>query len=170
MMGFSSIEILNSVLFAVIYGAFFAFIYESVRLALLVFKSLPKVCSEILVFEKIFPTPPITKAVKSAKTGRPFSFFSVLAFFFGFSVISYISLDGDIRLYMLILSSASFFLFYSTFWDFYRWLILSILDLIFIPLSVFFRCLLIPFKCCFIFFKYKFARKYKYILDKSNKK
>lgn len=110
MMTFSSAEILESMICALIYGASFAALLSLAMLIKgLVVKS-GEIFKEIIGFEKIFPLPRFKEIVFAQGCGAVLSFFAVVSFAVGFSMLSYYSLDGELRLYMLILSFASFYL------------------------------------------------------------
>ena len=115
MIVFSFTEILISLLYAVIFGLCFSIFYGVISVLYISLKSMQKLIYQIVFFDKILPSPSIKKEIKQGEKGPFFAFLSVLAFFLGFMLTSYFALDGDIRLYMLLLSSASFYIFYSAF-------------------------------------------------------
>lgn len=110
MIGFSLKEILSSVLFAIAFGSGYSVLY----LLLLSLRILPleigRVFLKIRGSDSILPPPKVIIKIKEEFTGRIFLFASVILFSVCFLLLSYVSLDGQIRLYMLIFYSASFFL------------------------------------------------------------
>ena len=100
MMGFSGREILLSVLYAFLFGLGYSLLYQLILISLEAVKSLPRLAREILGSEKIFPSPSIKKELKDRKFGAVFAFFSVFLFFVGFLLLSYLALDGQLRLYI----------------------------------------------------------------------
>ena len=107
MMGFSGREVLLSCLYAIAFGVGYYLILEAFRMLSRFCKALPRM---------------IRLEVKSVKNymnrkteGSFFTFFSVFLFFLGFLLLSYFALDGQLRIYMLILSTAVYFLLDFTF-------------------------------------------------------
>ena len=110
MIGFTGEEILYSVLYALVYGAGFALIYRFVSLLFRMLKSIPSICSDALFSKDNFKFNNTFDYVKKQNVGAIYRFLSVIAFALGFILLSYLALDGEIRLYMLILSTASVYL------------------------------------------------------------
>ena len=107
MIGFSGREILLSILYAAIYGAIFCVVIELVKTFIRVCKAMPKIlCSDFKNIKYYM--------LKEAE-GDVFAFLCVFSFFLGYLLLSYFSLDGQLRLYMLIISSAVYFLSKMTF-------------------------------------------------------
>lgn len=110
MMTFSAEEIFSSVIFALAYGAIFAVIFSlTVVLKEILAVSFAMLKSS-LRYDKIFPLPSLKNVKISNKSGALISVVSIFLFAVGFSLLSYLALDGQLRLYMLILSFASFYL------------------------------------------------------------
>ena len=103
-------EILASTLHAAIYGASFALLIVFANVILKEFARLIAVPREIFCYSgKIFERPnPTFKLKRGGKARRIskgiFVFLSVFLFTLGFILLSYYSLDGSIRLYMLAIS------------------------------------------------------------------
>ena len=146
MIGFSFDETVFSVLCAVIFGIGFCFFYTVNSIIFLSLKNMPKIFLEIIVFDKVFPSPSIKIGIKEGKTGGIYAFFSVVAFFIGYMLLCYFTLDGEIRLYMLVISSASFFLFYSAFCDISKTIFIFVFDLALCLISTVVRLMILPFK------------------------
>ena len=123
-MTFSAEEIFSSVIFALAYGAIFAVIFSLtvvMKESLAVFFNMLK---NSLRYDKIFPLPSYEKVKISNKTGAFISVVSIFLFAVGFSLLSYLALDGQLRLYMLTLSFASFYLSKIAFFDIFSRVIL----------------------------------------------
>lgn len=146
MMGFSGREILLSALYAMIYGFTFSLAYEMVIIFSRTLKFLPNLIREIICAEKVLPSPSIKERIKSAKEGGTFAFFSVFLFFIGFLLLSYFSLDGQLRLYMMIIASAAFYIFNSAFCVVLRGLFTILFDTLVLAISTVIRILLLPIK------------------------
>jgi len=159
MMVFSGKEIMLSVIYAIIYGFGFSLFYQALLVLSVSIKLLPNLFVEILRFERIMPPPSAKKNIKNGKSGPILAFFSVLLFFIGFIIISYIFLDGEIRVYMLFLSSASLFVLYSAFCDFFKNIFSFFFDLILLVVSTLIRSLVLPFKKIYIILNNKITRK-----------
>ena len=146
MIGFTSREILLSVLFSAIYGVVFSVIYQLLITLFHVLKSTPDLIINILKSSKILPAPDVKCLVKDQKVGGGFAFFSVILYFLGFLLLSYLSLDGQLRLYMLVISSASLYISNLTFCVFLKELALFLLNLIVLLLSTVLRLVILPAK------------------------
>lgn len=139
-------EILFSVLYALIFGSGFAVFYSFIILLKTVVVSLPKAVVDCIKFEKITPLPSFDYIFYRQSGGAFIIVCSVLIYGLGFSLLSYITLDGQIRIYMLILSFASFYLSKFAFYEICIKLLLHLYRLILILVSFFFRLILLPFK------------------------
>ena len=118
MMGFSASEILNSILYAIGFGLIFSAVYTVLILLSGVVGSIPKVGKEIIIFKKVFPLPDFKSCINFKKVSLPLRLLSVFLFTVGFILISYLSLDGVIRIYMLFFAFATFYLLNFAFFDF----------------------------------------------------
>ena len=117
MISFTHAEILSSCIWAVMYGLFYCVLYcISVSLTNLL-SCLPGDIKSMLGFERIFPLPKF-KHEKTKSIGSLLIIILVFLYGLGFSLISYAALDGEIRLYMLVLSFASFYLSKNVFFNF----------------------------------------------------
>ncbi len=146
MITFTYKEIADSILYAILYGVSFAVFYSALVLVRSIFYSLPDIVKKTVKFDKIFPLPNFSHVGKSTKTGKILSFISPLLFCLGFCVLSYISLDGIIRIYMLILSSASFYLAKIAFYEFFIRIFLLIFRLVLQSFTIIARCLILPIR------------------------
>ena len=155
MIGFANEEILFSVLCAVIYGVIFSFLYRLTVIAFRVICHLPALAGEIVGFESIFPAPSIKATVATRREGAFFAFLSTILWFFGLLLLSYRCLDGQIRFYMLVLSSASLYIFNSAFCDILNGFSVLLIDLTVLVISTALRLLILPLKRLFKFNLYK---------------
>ena len=169
-MTFTREEIIFSVICSLAYGVLFSVLFCIV-----------KISREIgLVFLHQFATAPDSNSKSDNTEQKPSKFrgeigaftilFLSIAFTVGFCLMSYLSLDGEIRLYMLVLSFASFYLSKFAFFDFCERLILLFLDKIFWIISRLIRVVFLPIlkalkKIIIFIFK-----KYIYLLDKRKRK
>ena len=119
MIAFTYQEIADSILFAIGFGVGFSVLYSAVLLLRSIIFSLPDIFCSIFVFDKILPLPSFSEIGKGQKVGKILCFFSVVLFFVGFCLLSYIALDGIIRIYMLVLCSAAFYLSKITIFEFF---------------------------------------------------
>ena len=113
MIQFSIIEITNSIIFALIYGSFFAIIIESLSFFTFIIKEIIRTSFSLLVgknkdLNKIIID---KKTVHRKDTLRRiiansliffFSIIETIAFFVGYILISYFSLDGELRIYVFV--------------------------------------------------------------------
>ena len=169
-MSFTREEIIFSVISSLAYGVLFSVLFCIV-----------KISREIgLVFLRQF-TAALNLNGKSDNTeqkpsnsGGDIGAFTIvflsIAFTVGFCLLSYLSLDGEIRLYMLVLSFASFYLSKFAFFDFCERTILFAIDKAFWLISRIFAGIFLPtlkaFKSIYIFI----IKKYLYLLDKRQTK
>ena len=146
MMTFTGREILLSALYALIYGGGFSFVYQLLIILVRTVKAMPSLAVEILNADKIFPSPRVKNAINKGKEGALFAFFSVVLFFIGFQLLSYLALDGQLRIYMLALSSAAFYITNLAFYTFLRIICITLFDIIILLLSTAVRVLVLPVK------------------------
>ena len=149
MIYFSPVEILCSLLHAVVFGMGFSFIYQLFVVILRTVKSIPGLMNEILFAERIFPFPSVKGKIKEGEEGGMTAFLSVIFFFLGFLLLSYFSLDGRLRIYMLVVSSASLYVFNCTFSVILRAFFGNAFNLILALASTVIRCATLPFKRLF---------------------
>ena len=120
MMTFSAGEIFSSVVYALIYGIAFAMMLSAIKAikegVSSSFEYLKKVSSN----DNIFSLPRLKRVDFIHRTSAVAHALSILLFAVGFSLLSYLSLDGQIRLYMLILSFASFYMSKNAFSGFLK--------------------------------------------------
>ncbi len=129
MISFTTEEILASILYSLGYGALFFVLISALRLLLSIVSAIPTIVKKQIVFSKVLPLPDFKECIKPRGVGGVFLFLSIIAFSLGFVTISYISLDGMIRIYMLILSFAAFYLLNSAFFNFLSRIYICILNL-----------------------------------------
>ncbi len=151
MISFSTGEIMISVGYAILWGIVFSAAYALCILLVGLMRSLPKIVRDIFVFDKILPTPSFASYLSIGKRGAFFSFASVVIFTVGFNIISYFSLDGVIRIYMLIISSAAFYVSKIVLFDILSKLLLWLISALLMMLCVVFRLLVTPLKWLFSF-------------------
>lgn len=142
MMSFSTGEILASVIYAIAYGTLFAIAFTlivTIKEFAVLFYDMLKSC---INYEKIFPLPKFTIKKITPKISGVTSVLSIFFFAIGFSLLSYLSLDGEIRLYMLIFAFASLYLSKIAFLNFFINAFLLIFGLFNAAFSLFLRLLL----------------------------
>lgn len=133
MMTFSAGEIFSSVVYALIYGIAFAMMLSA-------FKAIKEGIYASLEYlknlswnDRIFSLPRLKRVDFIHRTSAVAHALSILLFAVGFSLLSYLSLDGQIRLYMLILSFASFYMSKNAFFGFLKRIVFIALG---IPVSL----------------------------------
>ena len=106
MIGFTLDEIIGSVFYAICYGFIFSLVEFLLTLSYKIFTKVAYQLTE--KFKKGDNTRKKTESIhKKADKLLPLKIF---LFGIGFCLLSYIALDGEVRIYMLILSSASLFI------------------------------------------------------------
>ena len=106
MIYFSFFEIINSVIMAVAYGLFFPFIPS----LLLLVEAFTSSCFDILRSIGQGKKNRYKFKLKKEHPKKTFVVLNIVLFFLGFILLSYIALDGVIRIYLLIIVFASFYL------------------------------------------------------------
>ena len=109
MIYFTAYEIIRSVLSALLYGLLFAFFVCFVELCLGVSRNGVKSLFNSLVLGKIIKRNNLLGEEK--KTGAFLTFLFIILFSLGFILLSYLVLDGAIRFYTLIISTAATLVF-----------------------------------------------------------
>ena len=167
MIVFSAYSVLNSILFSFFYGAFCATLSLVCALLFRLTRSFGRIASTWIKYNNgIFSRPReifIEEGrIKSVRVLREVgAFFKVLLFTIGFILISYISLDGEIRIYTLAVSLASYLLLRSFFLSALLSFLLIGLEALVSYLSVILRIFLyIPVRTVKSVKKLVFRRKY----------
>ena len=155
MMSFSLDEILVSIVSAFVYGLIFAFCISLALIIKSLIKGLPCIIREMLFYEKLLPLPQPMRPTGDEKNGPFLLCGSIFLFALGFSLLSYFSLDGEIRLYMLIISFASFYLSNFVFFKTFNKIALLFIRVILNVLAFAIRVIILPIKAIFGFFKKK---------------
>ena len=151
MSGFSYSEILFSVCSAIIYGFVFSFFCCIVDNILCFAKNLLTIPRMVASYEIIWRKPGYLN-FKTIKNGRVYIILRIFLFAIGFMLLSYLALDGQVRLYMLALSSASYLVSKIAFFGFFEGILFWIFDKLFLFFVIFLRFTSFPFK--FIVAKY----------------
>ena len=149
MIAFTYGEIVSSILLAILYGCLYAVLFSLVCLIVNMVLSLPKIIRDTLSFDKILPPPSFKNLKTDNSCGGFLSFICVILFTIGFLLLSYLALDGVIRIYMLILSFASFYLSKITFTEFLSRLFMAAFRRILSLLSIVVRVVIWPLKRLF---------------------
>lgn len=149
MINFSLEEITRSILYASSFGILFSFIYTGVRLFKSILLTIPEFIRELFVFDRLFYTPDFKKSMILMKNGRLMTFISILLFSLGLVTVSYLSLDGEIRIYMIVFSFASFYLANIVFFRILLKAIIFILDLFLRVICIALRMMIFPFRKLF---------------------
>lgn len=146
MISFSLGEILGSVIYALAYGVVFSVAFSLCRLIRGILFALPEITIESIKYKKIFPLPNFKQYIDPKIIGPLFGFVWIIIFTLGFILISYFSLDGVIRIYMLLIAFASFYLSNFLFCDILNKILLFILNLILQLFCLILRVIILPFK------------------------
>lgn len=149
MINFSLEEIIRSILYASSFGILFSFLYTAIRLLKSILLTIPDVIRELFVFDRLFCTPDFKKSMLLMKNGRLMTFISILLFSLGLVTVSYLSLDGEIRIYVIVFSFASFYLANIVFLRIFLKVIIFILDLLLRVICIALRMMIFPFRKLF---------------------
>ena len=131
MIGFSFSEIFLSVIYSILFGITLAFLYEFARIIsflpetiFLIFRK-----SEFLNVRKIY--------LSNQTIIQKILFF--LCFTLGTILLSYFALDGLIRVYVIAVSLATFFVVKKMTFYFLEWILYTLLSLILYPIAKLWR-------------------------------
>ena len=145
MISFSHQEILVSLAYAVAYGVTFSALLALVKLILRIALALPGFLYDTLSFTKILPREDFKGRINLMENGKVFDFLGVIIFTLGFILISYLSLDGEIRIYMLLSAFAAVYLSNLVFYGIFIRFFLFLFDIIFGLLCIAIRLIIYPF-------------------------
>lgn len=161
-MGFSFSEILGAVLMCLCFGVGYALAFSLLSCLLGVIKAGRAFFTRIIDFERIFPLPTFRDLKISPYRGAVFSFLSVLLFAIMYSLLSYLALDGEIRLYTLIIYFASFYLsriaFLGIFIKAFELIIRALMLLISLFVRMLLRLILRPLRIAHLQIKHYFDK------------
>ena len=115
MTAFSVQEVIFSALFSFVYGGIYAVFLSILTVILNLVHSLKTFKISIFSYDNIFKFKERIIAKNQNFESGILLFFEILLFSLGIILTSYVALDGVIRLYVLIIASASIFLFKITF-------------------------------------------------------
>lgn len=146
MIFFSLNEIMISVLLAILYGACFAGFIDLFILFRNVIVSLPGLMRDVLQYDKLFNLPSEILKKNRYNINSISLFFCFLIYVIGFIFISYASLDGMIRIYMIVISSASLFVTKNKIFDKLYVVLFGAINFILGLLCVAIRAFLYPLK------------------------
>ena len=162
MISFTTEEVLFSLLCGVLYGFVFSLFNELIGIFVTFIFANAKLFRSILKYENIFE-----KNEFLIRKKREYSSFLtatiIVLFFFGFILLSYITLDGVIRLYLLFVSFAAFYLSKITVCKMIGGVLLRLLNLLFSVFLISFRILLLPFRKIYVYIN-RILSKWKFIL------
>ena len=153
-MSFAWSEIVTGMVSAAIYGSLFAFVVCFVRTCIAMADDILKGIRAVFLYKgNAFDVSEFTSAARVHKTvdGEIIRAFWVILYTLGFFVASYIGFDGEIRLYMLLISICSFYIIKTLVGITIEKLIFVIIRLVlrlFVPLT---RILFYPLRAIFLF-------------------
>ena len=146
MLSFTSEEIFASITHALLFGFIFAIIVSLLLMIKGVTEGLGQGIKEVIYFDRILPLPSFKYLKNQSKPGGVLSVFLIFTFAIGFSILSYVSLDGELRLYMLIVAFASFYLSKFAFFGFSSTIFVALFRLLFKLFSLVLRVIISVFK------------------------
>ena len=152
MISFSTAEILLSVLYAIGYGILFSTL-NSLALTLKGLSStIPGLVCATVRYDRILSSVGARDTMTSKETGPVHKFLSITLFTLGLVIVSFLSLDGLVRGYMLIISFAAFYLSNITICAFLRGLFGRIISLLLDVICVLCRLILLPLRVLVMLF------------------
>ncbi len=146
MIAFSTYETIISVLYAVLYGACFCILYSLMIILRNIINSLVDLMRNIVCYDKIYVMPKGIVSKNDRNISASFLLISVILYVIGIVLVSYAALDGIIRLYMIIISSALFFLLKNAFFSKLNRLFFVIFDYFMALGCILMRIVLFPVK------------------------
>ena len=166
---FSIQETYCSILSAAVYGCFFSFFCTTCYLLIEYAKMLifALKCSFIYdgsLFTRLEKNDD-NKKTRSGLETEIFAAIKTVIFFLGLLLVSYVSLDGDVRIYVVSVAVCAFYLSNKLLVRFFTRVLIFLFDKIMYALTVFLRIILLPFKLIFVF-AYKKLHKSRLLLIK----
>ena len=155
MITFGLVEILRSVLMALCFGIGYAIVISFSSCILGAGKMIRSGFCRIVRFNEKISLSEFADLKILRNNGATFTFLSVLTFAVLFVLLSYISLDGEIRIYMLALFFASFYLSNFVFSKTFNKIALLFIRVILNVVAFAIRVIILPIKAIFGFFKKK---------------
>ena len=107
---FTAEELILSFLYALVYGISYAAFVETIGALGKLFRNVPTFVQSVIIYDKLCPPSYINLTPNDRHAGLR-TFATTTAFSIGFILLSYFALDGEVRLYTLIASITSFFIF-----------------------------------------------------------
>ena len=157
MITFGVSEIFASMLYACIYGFLFSSIYSFITALFSSFKFLPKKISNIFHKPRLFSSLKTDRTIiENNPCGTSIACF-VIIFALGYVFLSYFALDGLIRLYMLVIAFASFYLSKFVFFGIFTFVFFAVSDILVLITAYVLRIISWPF----VIFYMKFEKKNK---------
>lgn len=146
MMDFNSAEICLSVLYAIIFGFCFFILFSLMNICRDFLRGIIPYLKEAVRFKRIFPLPSFNIYLKEGRSSALFLIISILTFSLGFILLSYLTLDLQLRLYMLVIYFASFYVSYFAFFAFLKSVFLRISGLLLSLVCILLRVVIFPIK------------------------
>lgn len=166
---FSIQETYYSILSAAVYGCFFSFLcticYLLTEYAKMLFFALK--CTVIYdgsLFSHLSKSD-IKKEADGGLESEIFAAIKTVIFFLGLLLVSYVSLDGDIRIYVVAVAACTFYLSDKLLVRFFTRALIFLFDKFIYVLTVFLRIILFPLRLIFVF-AYKKLHKSRLLLIK----
>lgn len=157
MIYFSFREILLSVGYAALYGVITALIFVSFLSLKGLLSDLRAYSREIISYERVFSSIKAKRSEGEVELSAAATFFAIIFFFLGFILLSYHALDGEIRIYMLIVVFASFYLSKIAFLSVFQKVIIRFFRFVLYVLIVILRLVIMPFRSFYPKIKEKFS-------------
>ena len=149
MITFTQREILFSVICAFFYGSIFASIKAVIDSSILYSKKFFDSLKRTFEYDKTFHSFKILRSTDNRSSGPILTFAYILIFFMGYLLLSYLVCDGIIRIYVLLICFASFYLLKNALFRVFEVLFLFVFNFLLGILCVFLRLVAFPFKKVF---------------------
>ena len=146
-------DVLLSMLYALIFGFSFAFVYSIILLIKRALVSLPSIVKDVFFLQKSITAKSFDYLLNNVIPGRLLLAFSIVIYGIGFFLLSYVVLDGQIRIYMLIISFAAFYLSKFAFYDLIFKILIRLCIVFLKGLTIVIRWIFHPIKKCLFAFR-----------------
>lgn len=153
MIYFSSSEILISVIASALYGVLFSLFSLAFVVFACLFKEFFRSVKNAFDYSIKLSAIPLKNPNKS--TGGVYVFLGIIAFSLGYVLLCYFSLDASFRLYVLLISATTYFIFYSFINKIITPILNAIIFRVLFCLSAVLRIFAFPFFKIYVYIKEK---------------
>ena len=144
MIYFTTFEILCSIIYGALYGVLFAFLFSILGIIRFIISDILQCLKQIFIYKSIRDKIYFDSSFYNVCRSSAGVIFEIIVFTLGFIVVSYATLDGLVRGYMLIVISAAVYVSKNAFSLFFDKVFIKIFHVFLACIVKVFRVLLYP--------------------------